>query len=216
MGTINVTPTFVLAGEATFTVDNGSGKHYTYKVWKSEPTQQYPNPDHFIDVLAGPENTTDFIYMGRVVVTGQVADIRLTLKSKVRNDDIRLKVARWALRVIWQVKFNNYKLPMSYSIRHMGNCGKCGRPLTTPASLDTGLGPDCAEALGVEWRERPGKEKEWVNLCEKCGKRPSVGTVPLCHECAQTDANYVTGVGDVEQLMLDTEHPGHPSNYGSN
>ena len=38
MGTINVTPTFVLAGEATFTVDNGSGKHYTYKVWKSEPT----------------------------------------------------------------------------------------------------------------------------------------------------------------------------------
>lgn len=155
MGQINVTPVFVLAGDATFTVDNGAGKHYTFHVYKSEPSQQYPNPAHFIEVLVGPDNTTDYLYMGVVVHTGKNSPyVRITSKSKIKKEDVRWKVATWALRVIWQHQYMNYKVPMEYSIRHSGNCGKCGRPLTTPASLDTGLGPDCAESLGVEWRER--------------------------------------------------------------
>jgi hypothetical protein len=186
MGTINVTPVFVLAGDATFTVANGEGKHYTFHVWKSEPNQQFPNPAHFIEVLTGPDNTTDYTYIGKVrIYPNNNPVIHLTGKSKYKPGDTIVKVADWALRVIWQAQYRGYKVPMAYSIRHSGNCGKCGRPLTTPASLDTGLGPDCAAELGVEWGER-------------------------MEESMPQHAFPYSGHNDANN----TAHPGHPNNHG--
>lgn len=58
----------------------------------------------------------------------------------------------------------------------------------------------------------PNNPKE--PLCDRCGKRPPVWPIPLCHECAQFDSDYATGTG--AHLDADnTGHPGHPSNYGS-
>jgi len=34
-------------------------------------------------------------------------------------------------------------------IWHRGFCGRCGRPLTVPSSIATGIGPDCAERMGI-------------------------------------------------------------------
>lgn len=36
-------------------------------------------------------------------------------------------------------------------IRHEGKCGRCGRALTRPESIDTGLGPECAAKMGRDW-----------------------------------------------------------------
>lgn len=195
MGTINVTPTFVLAGDATFTVDNGMDKHYTFHVWKGEPTVQYPNSAHFIEVLTGPDNTTDYTYIGKVYISkDNNPRIYLTGKSKMKISDHVFKIAVWSLRVIWQVSQGKYKVPMQYTIRHSGNCGKCGRPLTTPASLDTGLGPDCAAAMGVEWGTRPKQ------LEQEADDRPS----HTPHLFPYNDRDDADNIG----------HPGHPSNHG--
>lgn len=170
MRNINVTPAFVLAGEATFTVSNGSGKHYTYHVYKGMPNAVFANEAWFIKVLCGPNNETDYQYMGMVkVLPGRTPLIKLTSKSrfvgtKVWSDSAKgkeaaqaVKVAEWALRVIWQVEAGTYTLPDHMSIKHDGKCGRCGAKLTTPESIDTGMGEKCAMQVGIEWRERSGE-----------------------------------------------------------
>lgn len=147
---INVTPQFVLAGESTFTVSNGSGKHYTYHVYQAKPTPQFPNPAWFIKVLTGPDNSADYSYVGMLLPSNVDCNLKLTGRSKFGDGSDPVKVIRWALKIIWGKK----ELPPGYSIKHDGKCGKCGAKLTNPASLDTGLGPGCAEQLGVEWAEK--------------------------------------------------------------
>jgi len=39
-------------------------------------------------------------------------------------------------------------------LRHADRCARCARPLTVPASIDSGFGPDCAEKVGAEWVAR--------------------------------------------------------------
>lgn len=39
------------------------------------------------------------------------------------------------------------------TIRHAGSCGRCGRTLTVPASLDSGIGPVCADKMGIPYGE---------------------------------------------------------------
>lgn len=36
-------------------------------------------------------------------------------------------------------------------VRHAGKCGRCGRKLTVPESIDTGFGPSCAGEIGIAW-----------------------------------------------------------------
>jgi hypothetical protein len=156
---INVNPMFILAGDATFTVSNGAGEHYTYHVYKSEPSDKFPNPAWFVKVLTGSDNENDYTYVGMLeLTTGPIVDknhiIRLTRNSRFHQTDKIVKVLEWSLRAIWETKYSGYQLPEQYSIRHSGNCGRCGRKLTVLASLDTGLGEECASIVGIEWRER--------------------------------------------------------------
>lgn len=157
--TITVTPQFVLAGDATFTVSNGTSRHFTFNVKRAEGNDKFLGPAWYLKVLTGPDNTNDYAYMGMIVANTQRPKldpiIKLTAKSRVNHSTDSYKVASWALRAIWQVARGEYKLPNGYSIKHIGRCGRCGAALTHPASLDTGLGPACAEMSGVEWTERP-------------------------------------------------------------
>lgn len=171
MTRINVTPSFVLAGEATFTVSNSAGKHYTYHVYRTEPTDQWPNRSWFIKLLTGPNNETDYQYMGRlrVKVYTRTPVIELTSKSRFIGSSAWLastkgieasqavKVAQWALKAIWHAEHHGYIVPAHMSIKHEGKCGRCGAKLTTPASIDTGMGEKCAIQAGIEWRERSGE-----------------------------------------------------------
>lgn len=154
---VNVSPQFVLAGEATFTVSNGAGEHKTYHVYKAKPTKEFPGPVWFIKQLTGPDNDHDYTYLGKLAFKSgnqiHEPEIKLTARSP-RADHPGVQVARWALRVIWQGWSRGYRPPAAYSIKHEGRCGRCGAKLTHPASIDTGLGPECAEMVGVEWMER--------------------------------------------------------------
>lgn len=158
MENMNVTPEFVLAGDATWTVDNGSGKHYTFHTYRAKPNDAYPNPAWFIKVLTGPDTYT---YMGKLCPHLNRCNITLTGRSKYAGDSRAVEVARWALRAIWQAARVGYKMPPGYSIRHDGRCGRCGAKLTNPKSLDTGLGPECAEKSGVPYgfdSQRPKRD----------------------------------------------------------
>ena len=39
-------------------------------------------------------------------------------------------------------------LPKTVEVWHEGICGRCGRKLTVPESVERGLGPECAGLVG--------------------------------------------------------------------
>lgn len=128
---------FVTAGEAIFTVANPEGDHYTYRVDHKEASSEWPEA-WFISLLTGPDNISDYTYLGKLnVATGAV---QLTKKSAYTDGSLPVKVIRWALRRVWA----DDDMPDGYEVHHEGRCGRCGRTLTAPSSIDRGIGPVCA------------------------------------------------------------------------
>lgn len=125
------TPAFFSGGNATFTVSNPTGEHYTFKIRKPKETTPY-----FVSLLSGPDNESDYTYLG--VYNPDKQEIKLTAKSRFTPDSKPYRVIQWAVRHV-----NN--LPPGYAIQHNGKCCRCGRTLTVPESIETGIGPECAK-----------------------------------------------------------------------
>lgn len=125
---------FILAGRAIFTVAKEAGiisrsgssaaEHYTFRICKG-------NQIWFADFLSGPDNTRSYLKLCRVSQEGIC-----TIPTGPKKTMLTLQ---WALRKIW----NQENPPTGYSILHAGRCGRCGRLLTTPESIEAGIGPEC-------------------------------------------------------------------------
>lgn len=127
---------FILAGRAVFTVSSPKGGRYTYKVSLKAAEGRYPDT-WFCKLLTGPDNTSDFTYMG--ILDRSTMAVRLTAKSAYGADSTPVKVLVWALAKIQ----TGSALPAGYEIHHEGKCGRCGRALTVPESIVRGIGPEC-------------------------------------------------------------------------
>lgn len=148
--TVTVTIPFLFAGKAVFTVDNGAGTHFTYKVRAWTPEGE-TSPIYLTYLLTGPDRSRDWSYLGTLRNrAGLAVTFRLSPKSKVSTGALSVKVLEWALSVVdgrYQANHPTKPIPPQYSIRHIGVCARCGRPLTHPESLTTGFGPDCYEIV---------------------------------------------------------------------
>lgn len=132
---------YVLAGAATFTLENPkSGIRYTYRVTRDVDGKQR----WFVGLLSGPDNTHDFTYLGLIIKDTAYRFI-LTKASKLTLDATPTKGARWLT-----LHLNNTEgeLPSEILFHHSGRCSRCGRLLTTPESVERGLGPKCADYAG--------------------------------------------------------------------
>lgn len=127
---------FILAGKAIFTVSNDKGDRYTFKVIHKKGNERWA-PVWFIALLTGPNNEDDYTYMGKV--DPELGTVILTNKSAYPEEALPVKVANFALRIMW----GRQELPAGYAIHHEGKCGRCGRTLTVPESVDSGFGPEC-------------------------------------------------------------------------
>ena len=79
-------------------------------------------------------------------------------------DSLQEKIFVWTWN---RLHSSNPVLPTSIEVWHEGLCSHCARKLTVPASIQLGLGPDCAEKFG--------KLPLWLELNAKEGNRvPSV------------------------------------------
>ena len=132
---------FICAGRAVFTLQ-GREARYTYRVSKShESADTGRRPVWFVSLLTGPDNTADYTYMGLLIPdTGAVY---LTSKSSYTPKSTPVVALRWALDLVWR----GLELPAPARLMHVGRCGRCGRALTVPASIDAGIGPECATQL---------------------------------------------------------------------
>jgi len=128
-----ITTRFVTAGRAIFTVSNPKGERYTFRITKKDDDRGVV---FFGALLTGSDNEHNYTYMG--LVNGEA--VRVTKASKYAQDSKPVAVLAWALAVV----NGKRNLPEGYAIRHEGRCGRCGRTLTVPESIDSGLGPECA------------------------------------------------------------------------
>ena len=139
-----ITPEFLAAGRAIFTVANPSGEHYTFRFVRSEPSGDYTRPAYWAQLLTGPDNESDYTYVGRFDASG--GSVVRTKGSQLADDSRPLRVLRWVVAIV----YGRATLPQGYRIHHEGRCGRCGRMLTTPTSYERGIGPECLRKMKGE------------------------------------------------------------------
>ena len=127
---------FLFAGNATLTLESAkSGKHFTFKV-KQAKKDDIESP-FFVSVLSGADNSSSFSYVG--IIGSDRKTFKLTQKSKVSADAISYKAFNFFFSQLIEGKLNP-----DLNVFHSGKCGRCGKKLTTPDSIERGLGKTCA------------------------------------------------------------------------
>jgi hypothetical protein len=137
--------TYALSGEIgspKLTLESKkTGKWYTYSVSRArDRATGEPKDFWFVGLLSGPDNTADYQYLGMLDGSG----FRLTKASKLTADSAPVRGFNYFWKHITQDQ-----LPTDMTVRHEGSCGRCGRTLTTPRSLQLGIGPECAAKMGL-------------------------------------------------------------------
>lgn len=128
---------YLLAGNAVATFrSHVTDVHYTYRVRRATRAPGVSTgPSHFVSVLTAPEHYEYLgcIYGDRIYTHGRRSRIDASAKSNL------------AFAWVW-VRLLSGRVPETCDVYHEGRCGKCGRELTTPESIERGLGPVCAGA----------------------------------------------------------------------
>lgn len=141
---------FILAGNATFTlVSKATGNRLTYRVQKPDDFKE-DRPIWFVKVLTGADNENDYNYIGQIVPYtrgSSYMSFSHGKKSRIGASATSVATIRWLVGHL--IGPHGKGLPASVEFYHEGRCGRCNRTLTVPSSIETGFGPDCAEALGI-------------------------------------------------------------------
>jgi hypothetical protein len=126
---------FMLGGNATITIrSRRTGTRFTYKLKAAED-----GAITFVSVLTGPDNGADYAYLGYVK-----RDVYWHgKKSRIAASAPSAVAFNWTYRQL--VKRH---MPDALELWHEGSCGRCGRKLTDPTSIESGFGPECITKIG--------------------------------------------------------------------
>lgn len=128
------------AGKAELTVSNGKGEHVTFRISAPSKTTERGGRTidrdanvRFVSVMSGLDR---FVYVG---LLDERQGIKPTKGSKLPTSDRRVAAVAWVLRQVAAAA----TLPAGYELAHAGKCLRCGRKLTNPDSIASGIGPEC-------------------------------------------------------------------------
>jgi Family of unknown function (DUF6011) len=130
---------FMTGGNATVTlVSTKTGTRFTYRLRANDEGDVF-----FVSLLGGPDNESDYRYMGRIARGVFWAGRKVPKPGDVGPDAPSSLAFKWA----WERLAKGVLLD-SLEIWHEGRCGRCARKLTVPASIASGFGPECAGKVG--------------------------------------------------------------------
>jgi hypothetical protein len=155
---------FATGGNAIFTLENvTNGKRFTYKLVAGDPRegQDPARAPIFVHVLTGSNNEEDYELLGMIFRDDRgepTFSYRFfdgtwgakRFRARISEDAPSAKGARWLLGRIQEhlqapTLFDT--LDERFAVWHEGRCCRCGRTLTVPASIESGIGPDCAARM---------------------------------------------------------------------
>lgn len=142
---------------------------FTYRVQRAEGEDQ--DRPWFVKVLTGPDNVRDYQFAGSIFPheAGEL-EYRHSFKARIGQDAPSVVAINWlvdrlsAIRQLEAEKvgadlfrqdvIGDEVLPHvqalgKVEVWHEGRCGRCARRLTVPASILIGIGPECAEIMGL-------------------------------------------------------------------
>jgi|SRR5271163_195999 len=130
---------FILAGKATVTFRSiSSGSRFTYKIKAAPKRNENDAQTWFVSLLNGPDNTTDYIYIGIIRNNEYI----WTSKARVGKQTPSVLGFDFVLKSLVKNSMRGFE------VWHEGKCGRCGRPLTVPESIAQGFGPECIHLVG--------------------------------------------------------------------
>lgn len=122
---------FISAGNARITmVSKKTGTRFTYRV--RQPAEDKP---FFVSLLTGSDNEGDYTFFGTIFSDGS---FRHSPKSSIGKEAPSAVGFAWLL-----AHLAKDHLPETIELHHEGRCGRCGRTLTVPSSIESGFGPEC-------------------------------------------------------------------------
>jgi hypothetical protein len=136
---------FLLAGHAKFTlVSKVSGHRKTFEVVKAPPKDGFPE-GWFVKLLVGPDNGSDYRYLG-IIRRHSYVGTPNGLAFAPNREGFGVDACN---AMVWFIKLINENKDARFNEQaefwHSGYCSRCGRELTDPESIARGLGPVCAE-----------------------------------------------------------------------
>lgn len=132
--------------EGTFTVV-GKTKYVTIRFHVTHWLQRlllegrYPEGTLVVGYLRGADNSKDYTGFA-FAIPDDKGGYRLQVWKKI--DEGKLAHQIWSARYLLRLdKEGLLNARYEYALRS-GNCSRCGRKLTVPASIHRGMGPECA------------------------------------------------------------------------
>ena len=153
-----LTKSFITAGKAIFTVtipapfieackskyDEEVKPWYTFRVTHKEANGNWPEA-WFVSLLTGPDNSWDYSYVGMLNTDGTV---KLTKASKYDEKSFPVCLIRKVISALWNNNVSAVEAS-GFDLHHEGKCCRCGRRLTVPESIESGIGPECATRMAI-------------------------------------------------------------------
>jgi hypothetical protein len=142
--------TFLLAGKATFVVENNKGISVTVQVKKTaakvHPVTGRPFPvGYFVSTRFQNEAWQYQGILDTAMTPARIRPTRNTQYSLSEHLGLSKRIAEWAIsRVAAGVP-----IPAGYRLEHTNRCGKCAKMLRDDVSIARGIGPDCARQMGM-------------------------------------------------------------------
>lgn len=125
---------FAFSGRAVLTVvSERTGVRFTYRIKRSKRGNAF-----WVELLRGPDNGSDYVFLG---TAWEDYEFSHAMKSPVSPKAESEIAALWFFRCLREGSLKRIE------VWHQGKCGRCGRALTVPESISTGLGPKCAEMM---------------------------------------------------------------------
>lgn len=158
---------FMRAGKAIMTIQSKeSGKHFTFRFatpkHNEEDTEdlvKLKDLPVWVSVLTHGDNTGNYAFIGTIFgkrfYHGK--------KSRISKDAQSVKAFDfWFRMLIANVEINLNKI----ELYHEGVCMCCGRKLTTPDSIDQGVGPICGDNIK---RAKIARDRKIRHMLEASG-----------------------------------------------
>lgn len=128
---------YIFGGRGIVTLKSPTGVHHTYVFQRPRNEDQFPDDVMFVYAL---HDGNKMFYVGMI----ENSQFRLTRSSRFLNDTEIVRGARYIMKMAF---VKDLDTPME--LYHEGICSVCGRPLTNPKSIQTGIGPRCRRRLNV-------------------------------------------------------------------
>ena len=134
---------FVRAGKATLTIASvKTGTRYTFKFSRPKEQAGRARPI-WVKLLTGSDNESSYTFLGTLWDSPNGLNYRHSSKPGTPTSG-----APGVQAMLWLIKCLNTggdaKLGQA-EVWHEGRCGRCGRKLTVPSSIESGFGPECIQ-----------------------------------------------------------------------